>query len=58
VRPINGDLRAQTETLLTRARGFVGRFKVTLSPANAQLSINGSPATLSGDTLLTFSACC
>lgn len=53
VRPITGELRTQTEALLARARGFVGRFKVTLSPPSTQLLIDGAPAALN-DGILTL----
>lgn len=37
--------RADTEQLLARAEAFVGRFRVTTTPATAQVEVDGKPAT-------------
>jgi hypothetical protein len=42
VRPLEGELRAETEALLARARGFVGRFHLVREPSNATVTLNGS----------------
>ena len=41
VRPLEGELRGQTEALLTRARSFTGRLHVELTPATARLLLDG-----------------
>jgi hypothetical protein len=41
IRPLEGELRLQTEGLLARARSFTGRLTVELTPATAQLLIDG-----------------
>jgi hypothetical protein len=55
VRTLDGELRTHTEGLLTRARGFVGRFTVHLSPAQTQLAIDNAPAVLERDGTLALS---
>jgi hypothetical protein len=55
VRPLEGELRAHTEGLLARARGFVGRFTLQLSPPNTQLMVDGAPAVRERDGALALS---
>lgn len=55
VRALEGELRAHTEGLLARARGFVGRFTLRLSPANTQLLVDGAPAVLERDGAVALS---
>ncbi len=43
VRPLDGELRQETEALLTRARGFLAVVKVELAPNNATLLLDGQP---------------
>ena len=42
IKPLEGDLRTETEKLLARARGFVGRFRLTLQPPNASVTLDGT----------------
>jgi hypothetical protein len=42
VKALEGELRAETEQLLARARGFVGRFRLSLQPADAAVTLDGS----------------
>jgi tetratricopeptide (TPR) repeat protein len=46
VKPLDGDLRAETQRLLQRARGFVGRFEIALEPADATISVDGEQVAL------------
>lgn len=46
VRPLEGELRDDTEALLTRARGFVASVQVQLTPADATLTLDGQPVAL------------
>ena len=39
-RPLDGELRKETRTLLERAYGFVGRYMVGLTPASAQVWVD------------------
>jgi hypothetical protein len=48
-RPLDARLRAEVETLLERTLGFVGRFRVTLDPENAALSVDDQPVQLAAD---------
>jgi tetratricopeptide (TPR) repeat protein len=41
--PLDAQLRAETQELLERARGFVGRLVVQHTPANALLIVDGTP---------------
>jgi len=54
VRPLDGELRIATEALLARARGFIGRFALSLTPPELQLSVNGAPARVDADRTLTL----
>jgi len=54
-RPLDGELRKATEALLARARGFVGRYALALTPPTTQLSVDGSPARLETDRSLSLS---
>ena len=65
VRPLEGELRTETEALLARARGFVGRFRLVLQPVDAAVTLDGAllppppPAQLAlavGDHTLDISA--
>jgi len=47
IRPIEGELRAETERLLTRARSFLARFVVVVQPREAAVLLDGNPANLS-----------
>jgi hypothetical protein len=42
VKPLEGELRADTEALLARARGFVGRFRLVLQPIDATVALDGA----------------
>lgn len=52
VRPLDGELRTATEALLARARAFIGRFALSLTPPDLQLSVNGAPARVESDNTL------
>jgi hypothetical protein len=52
VRPLDGELRTATEALLARARAFIGRFALSLTPPDLQLSVNGAPARVESDRTL------
>ena len=52
VRPLDGELRTATEALLARARGFIGRFAVSLTPPELQLTVDGAPARIEADRTL------
>lgn len=43
-KPLTGAMRAETERVLERARGFVGKVQLLVEPANATVSINGVAA--------------
>jgi tetratricopeptide (TPR) repeat protein len=45
VRPLDGELRQETESLLARARGFLAVVKVQLAPSSATLLLDGQPVT-------------
>jgi hypothetical protein len=45
VRPLDGELRQDTESLLARARGFLAVVKVALAPSHATLLLDGQPVT-------------
>jgi tetratricopeptide (TPR) repeat protein len=47
VKPLEGQLRSDTEQLLARARNFVARVFVELKPASARLSVDGNEVELS-----------
>jgi tetratricopeptide (TPR) repeat protein len=51
-RPLQGELRAETEALLERARGFVATVSVTLRPAAAVLVVDGNEVDASGPLTL------
>jgi hypothetical protein len=42
VKALDGELRVETEALLTRARGFVGRFRLVLQPPDAAVTLDGA----------------
>jgi tetratricopeptide (TPR) repeat protein len=44
-RPLDGELRRDTESLLARARGFLAVVKVEVAPSNATLLLDGQPVT-------------
>lgn len=44
VRPLDGELRTETERLLERARSFVARLRITTEPSSAMLLVDGMPA--------------
>jgi len=46
VKPLAGSLRLETEGLLGRARGFVGRFDLVWRVANPRLAVDGVPVQL------------
>jgi hypothetical protein len=48
-RPLTSIQRQQVQSLVDRARAFVGRFLVHLSPKDAVLRVDGTPATLEDD---------
>jgi hypothetical protein len=43
VRPLEGALRTETETLLSRTETFIGRVALTIEPAGAALRVDGVP---------------
>lgn len=43
-KPLTPQLRAQTVDLLERARAFVGRVRIRMQPAAANVSLDGAPA--------------
>jgi hypothetical protein len=51
-RPLSGALREQTEQLRARAEEFVGRFRVSLEPSDAQLRVDGLVTQLEDDGTL------
>jgi hypothetical protein len=63
-RPLEGEKRAQTEKLLERANGYLGRYRLAIEPGT-QLSVDGAASDLgpggelvleAGDHVLEFSA--
>jgi tetratricopeptide (TPR) repeat protein len=40
-KPLDDELRAETQRLLQRARGFIGRFELALEPADAAIIVDG-----------------
>jgi PEGA domain len=54
VKPLTPELRGETETLLGRARGFVGRVRLTVEPPDATVSLNGTVVQLGPDRILTL----
>ncbi len=52
VKPLEGALRQETELLLGRARGFVGRIVLTLEPPSTQVAVDNGPVATSHDLLL------
>jgi hypothetical protein len=48
-RPLPDDQRAQVQALLEQARAFVGRYRVQLTPASAELRVDGAPVALGQD---------
>ena len=54
VRPLDGELRTATEALLERARAFIGRFTLALTPPELKLSVNGAPARVEPDRTLSL----
>jgi len=46
VKPLTGELRADTERLLSRAKTFVGAVQIDVTPASARVSIDGEPVDL------------
>lgn len=52
VRPLEGELRAETERLLARAINYIARVTVELEPATATITIDGALATLGPERLL------
>jgi hypothetical protein len=55
IKPLEGELRTETEKLLARARGFVGRFRLTFQPSNASLTLDGTLVPPSDATALVLS---
>lgn len=47
IRPIEGELRAETERLLARARSFLARLVVVVQPKEARVLLDGNDAKLS-----------
>lgn len=59
VKPLDAGLRAQTEQLLARARGFVGRFELQLNPPaleGTRIAVDGSAVQLAPGQVLTLTA--
>ena len=51
-RRLPDDQRAQVQQLIEQARAFVGRYRVQLTPASAELRVDGAPAAVGQDGLL------
>ena len=51
-RPLPEDHRAQVGALIEQTRAFVGRYQVQLTPAGAQLRVDGVPVVLAADATL------
>jgi hypothetical protein len=65
VQPLEGKLRAETEALLGRARGFIAQLNVAVEPGAATVIVDGTPVQIGaqgrlvlevGDHVLEFSA--
>jgi hypothetical protein len=54
-RVLSDTQRANAEQLLTRARGYLGRYRVTVRPSNASLAIDGAAPSLDGSGVLVLS---
>jgi tetratricopeptide (TPR) repeat protein len=52
VKPLEGELRARTERLLARSRGFVGRVQLALTPGRGVLGIDGMDTPTTSELLL------
>jgi hypothetical protein len=52
VRPLDGELRADTEELAQTARSYVSRINLTVRPSEASAALDGSPVTLGRGPLL------
>ncbi|HEY6876877.1 MAG TPA: PEGA domain-containing protein [Polyangiales bacterium] len=50
VKPLDGNLRGETERLLARAERFVGKLTIHLTPESANVSIDGNHVLVSPDT--------
>lgn len=48
-RPLPDDQRVQVQQLIEQARAFVGRYRVQLTPASAELRVDGAPTALDKD---------
>jgi hypothetical protein len=46
MKPLEGELRAETERLLARARGFVGKINLAVEPDGATVVLDGTPVAL------------
>lgn len=55
VRPLTSAQRTEVEGVLQRARGYVGRYHVSLRPAAARLSVDGEQVDLARDRRLALS---
>ena len=51
-KPLQNELRSETESLLERARGFVGRVTLQLAPPDANVVLNGTKIQLAPDRVL------
>ena len=57
VKPLNAELRQQTEELLLRAKTFVSRYRLEFlpsRPSDLRLLLNGEPLALAADDVLTL----
>lgn len=52
VRPLEGDLRKETEALLARAESFVGRYRVEATPVLSAILVNGAARELRSGNML------
>jgi len=43
IRPLTSEQRQETQRLLDSARGYLGRYMISLRPANARLLLDGAP---------------
>jgi hypothetical protein len=55
-RPLDDDLRAKTELLLSRSNAFVGRYTLQIDPPSAQLKVDGNPVSTTTPLLLDIGA--
>ncbi|HEX5661143.1 MAG TPA: hypothetical protein VFX59_28325 [Polyangiales bacterium] len=52
VKPLDGKLRVETEQLLTRAERFVGKLTIQVTPADANVTVDGNPAVIGKEPIV------